>query len=426
MRQIAIVGFGCAGYHCARALRAEGFSGAVHVFSDTDLPPYNPMLTTYYAGGRLPWPGLFPFGSLDAIASALSLTIHTRAAAAGLDGKNRTLLLSDGSRRPFDAILISTGARAFVPALPPLPEGRVCVLRTPADAEILRRALNGGQLRSAVVVGASMAGIKAAELFLDAGIPCTLADLAPTLLPLAAAPPVGAELARRVEAKGVALRLGVPLNGIEATERGVALTLGAQTIPADIAVLAMGTRPNLDFLDPSGPAVDRGVLVDPRMESSLPGIYAAGDCASAPTLPSGRHQPVALWANAGGQGAAAAGAMLGRPVRWPGSLVHNITHFMGMDFVGLGDARAQGETLLVRRAGLLLYAVRQGPKLALVNLLGSCRISGVVKNYMTRLCLEEEPALSPAQRVILLRAGLDEELIALLEGRAWKGGTVYG
>ena len=67
MEKIAILGFGCAGYHCAKTLRDEGFSGAIHVYSDTDLPPSNPMLTTYYAGRRLPWDGLFPFGSLEHI-----------------------------------------------------------------------------------------------------------------------------------------------------------------------------------------------------------------------------------------------------------------------------------------------------------------------------------------------------------------------
>ena len=100
MKTIAILGFGCAGYHCAKTLRELGYEGAIHVFSDTDLPPYNPMLTTYYAGHRLPWKGLFPFGSLSDIARSLRLTVHTGAAAIHLDTPGKTLYLADLDRRP--------------------------------------------------------------------------------------------------------------------------------------------------------------------------------------------------------------------------------------------------------------------------------------------------------------------------------------
>lgn len=69
MERFAIIGFGCAGYHALRAIREAGCDAAVDVYSDTDLPPYNPMLTTYYTAGRLPYEGLFPFGTLDEISA---------------------------------------------------------------------------------------------------------------------------------------------------------------------------------------------------------------------------------------------------------------------------------------------------------------------------------------------------------------------
>ena len=98
MKNVAILGFGCAGYHCAMTLRGEGYKGDIHVFSDTELPPYNPMLTTYYAGHRLPWKGLFPFGTLKGIASSLRLTLHTNSAVHGDMG-----LVKDG-----DMVIILT------------------------------------------------------------------------------------------------------------------------------------------------------------------------------------------------------------------------------------------------------------------------------------------------------------------------------
>ncbi len=426
MKRIAILGFGCAGYHCAKTLRELGYEGAIHVFSDTDLPPYNPMLTTYYAGHKLPWQGLFPFGPLKGIARSLGLTLHTDAAVCHLNPQDKTLRLADGSVHPFDAALISTGARVFSPPLPSLPQKNIYVMRTPADADQLRRRLDQGDVKRAVVVGASMVGIKVAELFQRAGAACVLADLAPSLFPLAAVPEVGAELGRRVEEKGVSLKLGAGLSAIEETPDGLRLSFGAETLEADVAVLAIGTRSNLDFLDGDGPQVDRGVLVNERMETSVPGIYAAGDCASGRNIQTGGHQIIGLWANAGYQGRTAAAAMLEKPVDYPGNLLHNITHFMDMDFIGFGDVKAKGEVIRYRNDGFFLYAVRQEGKLALVNIVDNHIISGVIKNYMTRKFLGSDEPISPMQKVILLRNGLNEDIIDLLEQATLKGGPIHG
>lgn len=426
MENIAILGFGCAGYHCAKTLRAHGFQGNIHIFSDTDLPPYNPMLTTYFAGHRLPWDGLFPFGSLSGIASSLRLTLHTNSAVERLDCQGRTVRLASAEVFSFDAVLISTGARAFVPPLPELPPKNVYVMRTPADALALREHLDRGDIRQAVVVGASMVGIKAAELFQRAGCRCIMADLAPSLFPLAAVPEVARELARRVEEKGVELKLGVGLSAIRDTGQGLNVLLGEECIPADAVVLAIGTRPNLDFLDETGPRVDRGVLVNERMETSIPGVYAAGDCASGCDIQSGRHQIIGLWANAGCQGTAAAEAMLSLPVAYPGTLPHNITHFMDMDFIGFGDVHAQGEVIRYRSSDFFLYAVRREGKLALVNIIDNHIISGVIKSFMSRRFLGCQEPIGAMQRVILLRSGLNEDVIHLLESAEMEGGLAHG
>lgn len=426
MENIAILGFGCAGYHCAKTLRAQGFQGNIHIFSDTGLPPYNPMLTTYFAGHRLPWDGLFPFGSLSTIASSLRLTLHTNSAVERLDCQGHTVRLDSGEVFSFDAVLISTGARAFVPPLPDLPQKNVYVMRTPADALALRNHLDQGNIKQAVVVGASMVGIKVAELFQRAGCRCIMADLASSLFPLAAVPEVAQELARRVEEKGVALKLGVGLSAVQDTGQGLNVFFGGECVPADAVVLAIGTRPNLDFLDDTGPKVDRGVLVNERMETSIPGVYAAGDCASGIDIQSGRRQIIGLWSNAGCQGAAAAQAMLSHPVTYPGTLLHNITHFMDMDFIGFGDVHAQGEVIRYRSGGFFLYAIRREGKLALVNIIDNHIISGVIKSFMSRKFLGCQEPIGVMQRVILLRNGLNEDIIHLLESVGMEGGLAHG
>ena len=123
MRTYAIVGFGTAGYHALKAIRRLDAGGTVDVYTNTGLAPYNPMLTTYYAGGKLSYREMFPFGSLEEIQKTYSFRCicdTVKSVAAG-----RTVETENGEVRTYDKILIATGASAFAPAIPGLePERR--------------------------------------------------------------------------------------------------------------------------------------------------------------------------------------------------------------------------------------------------------------------------------------------------------------
>ena len=170
MERFAIVGFGCAGCHALKALRAAGCSAAVDVYSDTGLPPYNPMLTTYYVKGKIPYEAMFPFGSMEQLKQELSFTLFDQCTAASIDAGARTLRRTDGTVQTYDKILVSTGARAFVPPVGTLPDERIFSMRSVEDAVRLKEALAGGTLRRVLVVGASMVGIKIVELLEERGI----------------------------------------------------------------------------------------------------------------------------------------------------------------------------------------------------------------------------------------------------------------
>ena len=117
MKKIAIIGFGGAGYSAAKEARQRDAEAEIHVYSDTDLGPYNPMLTTYYVKGTIPYDALFPFGSLEEVQKELKLIVHPHTPVTGLDPAAKTVRLSDGSEAQYDAILISTGASAVKPQL---------------------------------------------------------------------------------------------------------------------------------------------------------------------------------------------------------------------------------------------------------------------------------------------------------------------
>ena len=418
-KRYAIVGFGCAGYQALSTLRESACDAEIHVFSDLNQPPANPMLTTYYAAGRLPYEALFPFGTLDDIQRRLDPILHTGASVTALDPKERTLTCGGETFGAFDGILLATGAEPVVPPLGVTVGGRVLCMRTVADARALRARLDQGGVRSVTVIGGSMVGIKIVELCQEAGLSCTLADMADRIFPLSAFSDVSEEIQRRLTEKGVALRFGAAVTGAAETDEQVTTFFAqGEPVPSDLLVLCIGTRAKTALARAAGLEVNRGIVVNDSMETSVPGIYAAGDCCEGRNLMTGGHQIIGLWANAAYQGQTAGHCMAGDPAVFSGNILHNITHFMGMDFISFGDVNAQGEVHTIGKPTDTRYvkAVVSGGELRCVNLLDSYHISGVVKNYIMNRFSGNHAPLPAALRGLLAREGFTDEFLKLFEG----------
>ena len=419
MARYAIIGFGCAGYCGAKAIRENDPDGEIVVFSEHNNAPYNPMLTTYYVSGKIPFEAQFPFGSMEKIKEELSLSVHTGTAVKKVYGENKTVELADGSKQQFDKILIATGAHAVVPQINGLDKDQAFYMRTLDDAVKLRTALETNSYKSALVVGASMVGIKVVELLNKAGIPVTLADMADRIFPLASYKNVADEIEKRITAKGVNLCLGAALSSVEKSDDGYkCLMSDGREVFADLVVLCIGTKATVDIADQTI-AVNRGIVVDDNMETSAKGIYAAGDCCEGKELQSKENMIIGLWANAAYQGMTAGANMAGATAQFDGNFMHNITHFMGMDFIGFGDNRKTGQIITSGNinGGLYVEAVLDETGLVGVNILDNYRISGAVKNYLYRLMTEGNANISPIQRGILIKEGLRPSFIEKLEGR---------
>mgnify|MGYP002568256143 CR=1 FL=1 len=418
MERYGIIGFGCAGYHGAQSLRANGFAGEIHVYTDTGAAPENPMLTTYVTAGRLPETGGYPFGTLEEIRRRLDLEIHARRVE-HVDPRSRTVT-AGGSAQAYDKLLLATGAKAFVPPVAGADSPNAYTMRTMRDARRLRERLGQGGVRSAVVVGASMVGIKVVELLIQGGVDCTLSDLAPHIFPLAAFASISEEIERRLTQRGVKLAFGQGLAGLEdLPEGGVRVQFsGGGSQDCDLAVLCIGTRPNLDYLEPDTLTMGRGgIRVDETMASSQPGVYAAGDCAEHLNIQSGQPQAVGLWANAGRQGDVAGASMAGRAGAYEGSLVHNITHFMDMDFISLGDKSLGGDHKVFSRkeGGLWLEALVKDGRPTCINILDCHEISGMIKGLLMKQ-IRGGARTDPFLAEKLRRSGVDEAFIKLAEG----------
>ena len=421
--RFAIIGFGCAGYHALKAIRESGCDAQVDVYSDTDMPPYNPMLTTYYVAGKLPYDGMFPFGTLEEIGKELRANIYTNKRVSKVKAKEKIVVLEDGAEETYDKILISAGATAFVPGSFAALKGAHC-MRTVEDAVKLKEKLEEHEYKSAVVVGASMVGIKVAELLHKRGIHVTLADMAPHIFALAAYPEVSEMIEERIRKIGIDMAFGQAITAAdEHVDEGGNITgytvhLGdGSTIETDLLVLNIGTRAATGVLNPEEVEIDRGIVVDTKMQTSVGNVYAAGDCCQGNNLQSGQTQIIGLWANAGVQGRVAGTNMAGKSDETDGNILHNITHFLDMDFIGLGDNRITGEVYeyVNKKKGFYLRAVLKDGKPVGFNILDNYGISGILKAHLIKLLRGESCKFTPEQRVRLQQLGIDEEFIEYLE-----------
>lgn len=422
-KRFAIVGFGCAGYHALTAIRETDCDSVIDVYSDTDMPPYNPMLTTYYVSGKLPYEGMFPFGTLEEIGEKYEANFITETKVVHVKANDKIVVTEDEKEYHYDKILVCTGATAFVPGSFSALKGAHC-MRTVEDAKKLRSKLEKKHYKDAVVVGASMVGIKVAELLHKQGTHVTLADMAPHIFALAAYPEVSEMIEERIKKMGIDTAFGQAITSAdehtdaEGNVTGYTVHLGdGSAIDTDLLILNIGTRAATGVLDPLEVQIERGIVVDERMQTSVAGIYAAGDCCQGNNLQSGQTQIIGLWANAGVQGRVAGRNMAGVSDEADGNILHNITHFLDMDFIGLGDNRMTGEVYeyMNRKKGFYLRAVMNEGKPVGFNILDNYGVSGVLKAHLIKMLRGEPCRFTPEQRGQLLHFGIDEYFIEYLE-----------
>ena len=393
---MVIVGNGCAAAECTMALRKSGYRNTIHLVTDSTWPVANPMLTTYYAAGKIPFDRLFPYGASQEFYRIYDVEVHAGSPVVTLDAERRVVVNKSGLELTYDKCLIATGASPFVPPMPGIDSDRVFTIRTVNDAIWLKEAMNR-KPRKALVVGASMVGLKLVELFHDAGMEVCLADLAQHMFPLAAHPDCARVIEDRLEQKGIKLRFGTSIDRVEDTGSGIRAHFkgSAESEDADLLAMCTGVKANTGFVDREHVSVSRGILVDARMRTSVPGLYAAGDVTEGDFFLR-KGQILGLWAIARLQGRTAGTNMAGGDESFRGDIPHNISHFMGMDFVSIGDVHNEDKSEQTYDGKRFIQLFWKDGLLVGVNLLDRYTESGVIKNALIKgLSLHSHRAANP-------------------------------
>ncbi len=310
--RVVVVGFGAAGAGAVEWLLRQGWGGRIDVVEpDLDAPYDRPNLSKDYLAGTAPedWIPLRPAGWYE----EHGVVVH-RTAAHAIDPARRTVALAAGGELAYDALLLATGA---TPVRLPLGNAAggasadtgpaVLYLRSLADSRAIVRAAEAS--KHAVVIGASFIGLEVAASLRARGLEVDV--VAPEAVPFerVLGRQLGEAIRRIHEEHGVRFHLGRTAARMGA---GAVVLDDGSSLPADMVVVGVGVRPVLELAQAAGLAIDRGVVVDERLRSSAPGIWAAGDLARYPDPETGDRIRIEHWVVAERQGAAAAADMIGR------------------------------------------------------------------------------------------------------------------
>src|SRR6266403_3065362 len=357
--KIVIVGGGAAGFAAAEMLRRQQFRGSIVMLSSDTAPPVDrPNLSKDYLAGSAPedWLPLRP----DRLYTEAGIELRLNTDVTSIDTKARNVIIAGGETISYDRLLLATGAEPVRLPILGADQPHVHVLRTLADCRAIIESTKGA--RRAIVIGASFIGLEVAASLRAREIEVHVVGLEQRPMERVLGPDMGDFVRALHEEHGVIFHLGDTVTAID----GKRATLkSGGVLEADLVVVGVGVRPRLALAEQAGLALDRGVVVNEFLETSVSGIYAAGDVARWPDPHSRENIRVEHWVVAERQGQAAALNMMGARERFDGVPFFWSQHYdVPINYVGHaeqwdeiaieGDIKAKDCLLRYRRNGRVL------------------------------------------------------------------------
>jgi nitrite reductase (NADH) large subunit len=312
--------------------------------------------------------------------------------AEGLDTVGRKVQMEGGGTVPFDRLLVATGSVPFVPPVPGLDLPGVHFLASLTDTHGIREWVDRGNNRC-IVIGAGFVGIEAAVALGKLGCDVTVVEMLEWVLPRVFDRDAGDIAQNHLEDAGLSFRLGAQVTKVLPSDDGMvdAVLVGEERIDCDTVVVGIGVRPNVPFLD--GTAIEKhfGVLVGDDMQTSTPGVYAAGDVVEVRSRHTGSPTLGAIWPNAIAQGRVAGRSMVGLAEPYEGSEMLNVVNLFEVPAVSLGLTSYLAEedgrdfhAVVFSPPGGRVYKklLMEGDVIIGAQLVGDVTNAGVILNYI--------------------------------------------
>ena len=330
MKQYVIIGNGVAAAGCIEGIRSRDQNGGITVISEEPHAVYCRPLISYYLEGKTD-PDRMRYREPDFYERNGVRVLYGEKATA-IDAQHKTVTLAAGDRLCYDALCVAAGSSPFVPPF----EGLETVEHkysffTLDDAFTLEKVTD--KKKNVLIVGAGLIGLKCAEGLHDRVGNMTVCDLSDRILSSILDAQRAAAVQRRLEANGIRFLLK---NSVKQFDRNTALMQNGERVPFDILVLAVGVRPNKELIQEAGGEVNRGVCVDDRMRTSLPSVFAAGDCAEGTDASCGEKRVLAIMPNAYLQGFTAGVNMAGEYAVFDNAIPMNAIGFFGLHVMTAG------------------------------------------------------------------------------------------
>jgi len=395
IRNILIIGGGPAGTFAAIAAKKQDPAAAVTMLSEEHCEPYEkpPLSKAVLLGKALPSDA--PIAGPAGVASH-GVVLEARARCAAIDRAARAVVLEDGRRLPYDALVIATGSVAR--EIPQLPLGMpgVHYLRTEADAHVLKGALR--QSQDLLVVGGGLIGLEVAAAAAELGVKTTVLEVLPRILARVCDEETGAMVHAAHRQHGVDIRVGTALVAAvrQAGERIAVVTGAGESLTADLVVVGTGAKPDDRLAAAAGLRTDAGIVVDEQCRTSDPAIFAAGDVVRFP----GPHGPVRLenWRHAQDQGAVAGRNAAGAndayvPVPSFWSEQYDL-YIQGVGWPVQGDQRVRRA---LQRNGALVFEIRDGRLASAMGINAQRDLAAARRLIERRLPVDLAALADPAQ-----------------------------
>ncbi|MBQ4208521.1 MAG: NAD(P)/FAD-dependent oxidoreductase [Clostridia bacterium] len=331
MKQYVILGNGVAAAHCIEGIRSVDKATPITVVSAENHPVYCRPLISYYLEDKAD-PARMNYRPEGFYRENGCTVLYGRTAKA-IDPAQKTVILDDGESLPYTALCVATGSSPFVPPAEGLDsvEQKFTFL-TLDDAAALKRAAK--KQCHALIVGAGLIGLKCAEGLRPLVWDITVCDLADRVLSSILDNDCASRIQAQLEQHGVRFLLG---DTVQRYEKNTAFMKSGKTVAFDLLVLAVGVRANTALVKACGGKTERGILVDERMQTSLPDIYAAGDCTQGTDVSTGQQRVLAILPNAALQGRCAGINMAGGNAVFDNAIPMNAIGFFGLHALSAGS-----------------------------------------------------------------------------------------